>query len=1418
MTADPQTDPQLGLRERALLMAVTAKIVYAKQAGDSLTKIKWSGDPPLLYPASGPTDVPDFDDLHPHALTPAYRAKIEPLILHWSSVIEQVDRELAAEQFAKDGPPKTDALASEDEARTTERHAQLASLRANLAKAGGALLLIGVQPALDDEVDRNARAEGLATCGLLSLIGASEVRPFIRAWADTQREVFTACLWVAAVQFGTLLQGNLQAEVDHEGRKQYLGDLLSEPLLPLIHSRGFVTALVEVGDEGFHVSCANILLNHLLNHYSPAALGSAFSAILAGMCIQKRLGRRDIADALGEKLQAIESVLFRMVDAHDDVRLAVLEYADQKANLADRPEFTLHPDGVGTDSLLLTSTGGRLDPPLLDDQAALLRAMNVGQTRVAIALVDSGRIDVELRLDGGMTLLHLAAGLGLVGLVESLLAHGADVNAGDSERGRWPLLAAIEAGHLEVAQLLLARGADPKSEDARGRSMLFFVALRGNATAVKELLKLGVPAGPSCLRTAATSGCVDVVSALIDAGVDVNDQTGFDDKKGTMLMAALPTVTSDLMAKVTKREPEHIRQDQITIAQALVDAGANPNAVDDDGNTVLHLIASGTCLPAVEILARHRANLDHLDRSGRTPLIIAIQRGDVSVAEKLIVAGANVNFANENGFTVLMLAVEKQQHSIAELLLVRGASVAPEARSNGKTFTAISIAEMRHDERMLTLLRAHTTQDVGANAPPSNTSKSARQDIIDEGLGRVLMQAAAEGNVAHVERLLAAGVPADFRYAANGMTPLMGAALHGHAQVVRVLLADGADVLTEGNDHQTARLCAEVAGHASIVAVLAEAEAEARRNKRGEPLTPRDSSAVMTELELEESDPSSPSPVQQRPGQSRPQSTTGKAAEAGEAQQTKRKAAPRSRSSRAAIVASIALLMIVAAVLTIVIAKRDSAPTRYISQSTSEGAAKSAPDGPGPRWSSQVSGVTEGLTGIAWSGSHLVAVGHGGTFISSPDGITWTRARTRVSAANYYTAVTYGAGFFVAVGTNREGTPLGAIITTSSDGITWTERTSATTPGLNGIAYGNRTFVAVGNLGAVEWSRDAATWTAGNAGTTNHLDGLAFLNGKFVITGHHGTLLTSTDGKNWTDRSAGLSVWSGPDAGFFRAAYGNDRYLVPAGAAILTSVGPDLSRWSAVEGKLNLRNAVFGDGRFVAIGSEGILISLDGTAWNPAIRPAYIEGGDVVSTGSMFVVVGNAGKIFTFVGTPPPPAAVAPRAHKEPPGTGTDTTATDRRPPSSGSRAPNQRTTITASSVLPNWQGYTFAASNLIDNKLSTSWQPERNPDGGVGEWVMMTFSTPQKITGFEFSNGFQWNFQQQDLYRKNNRIENAVIQFSDGAEISIHFDDDANKKTVPLPRSRQCDWIKLVVKSVYKGTDWNDLAVSEFHALVEDK
>ena len=90
------------------------------------------------------------------------------------------------------------------------------------------------------------------------------------------------------------------------------------------------------------------------------------------------------------------------------------------------------------------------------------------------------------------------------------------------------------------------------------------------------------------------------------------------------------------------------------------------------------------------------------------------------------------------------------------------------------------------------------------------------------------------------------------------------------------------------------------------------------------------------------------------------------------------------------------------------------------------------------------------LVGVAISGG-------GGAFALSPDGTNWTFVRPGLIDVVW---LAFGDGIFTAVGS--VGT-----LATSTDGLNWTVRDPGTKYWLSGVAYGQNTFVVVGNNGLI---------------------------------------------------------------------------------------------------------------------------------------------------------------------------------------------------------------------------------------------------------------------------------------------------------------------------------------------------------------
>ena len=177
----------------------------------------------------------------------------------------------------------------------------------------------------------------------------------------------------------------------------------------------------------------------------------------------------------------------------------------------------------------------------------------------------------------GAQSLHDAAARGDVADIEILLAAGADPNSQKPD-GQTPLHYAVLAGADAVADRLLAAGADPEAQDVGGTTPLHVAAAVGEVTAVEALLAAGANPdaqnrkGQTPLHSAAFVG---TLQAMIDARASMRTRHAAGADSGEPVVGGSPPL----------RYPAFAGRDTI---EALVSAGASPDARDGGGQTPLH--------------------------------------------------------------------------------------------------------------------------------------------------------------------------------------------------------------------------------------------------------------------------------------------------------------------------------------------------------------------------------------------------------------------------------------------------------------------------------------------------------------------------------------------------------------------------------------------------------------------------------------------------------------------------------------------------------------------------------------------------------------------------------------------------------------------------------------------------------------
>ncbi len=213
----------------------------------------------------------------------------------------------------------------------------------------------------------------------------------------------------------------------------------------------------------------------------------------------------------------------------------------------------------------------------------------------------------------------------------------------------------------------------------------------------------------SALAAHAYHGDLGRVDALLQAGADVNEA---DANGNTALIVAT-------------------RMGQADIVRRLLEAGAGVDHANNAGLTALHMAVEAGNVEITGMLLEKAPQLDRLENGGFTPLSIAVHSDHVQLVQALLAAGANPNIvvsgtSRLSGLTPLLTAVLHKQHGIVRLLLGAGANV-DYATSNGRN--ALLFAVQRNDAEMVDLLSR-------ADANPCSTppgERSAFQEAVESG-------------------------------------------------------------------------------------------------------------------------------------------------------------------------------------------------------------------------------------------------------------------------------------------------------------------------------------------------------------------------------------------------------------------------------------------------------------------------------------------------------------------------------------------------------------------------------------------------------------------------------------------------------------------------------------------------------------
>jgi ankyrin repeat protein len=418
------------------------------------------------------------------------------------------------------------------------------------------------------------------------------------------------------------------------------------------------------------------------------------------------------------------------------------------------------------------------------------------------------------------------------------------------------LLAAIAADDLKKVRAALGAGADPSVRNGKYPAVAVACREGKQDEIIFELLAAGADLAALRGELAWAIHCArpDLVGALLEFGADVNSHS----RHGIPLHAAAQLGNVELIrrlisagADVNFQHPlmAAINANQSAAACALIEAGADlsDRANEIEGQTLLNYVVMRDDAQILQALIRAGADVNQpgLIRNSRDIKLLRSLRppGDpeCEVIETVFHPGADSPLRNQligrerHTMPPLILAAALGRAESVTLLLKGGANP---TTHDGIGATAYEWAADLGHRDVLRLL-----DKTGA---PTRVASPGEQ----------LLVAADKGDVRAIQRLLgqiAAVDVRDERDATKNRTPLMLAAAKGHLDVVKALLAAGADpnltdnpsgktargfqfMLREGGRDflgqsgcllgQTALMFAAHAGHTEVVRALVEAGAK----------------------------------------------------------------------------------------------------------------------------------------------------------------------------------------------------------------------------------------------------------------------------------------------------------------------------------------------------------------------------------------------------------------------------------------------------------------------------------------------------------------------------------------------------------------------------------------------------------------
>ncbi|CAG0889062.1 unnamed protein product [Darwinula stevensoni] len=402
-------------------------------------------------------------------------------------------------------------------------------------------------------------------------------------------------------------------------------------------------------------------------------------------------------------------------------------------------------------------------------------AISFKHVQTVTRLLLHSNIDIDVKAEGGLTPLHLAAGTDQAKVVSKLMLLEANLEE-QSDLGLRALHYAVWYGRKNAASILL-KEADVNAKAPFGLTPLHLAVIGNHVNVVEQLtasaniqIHSATESGSTALHFAAVSGNNAIVMHLLQHGAKVNAKDKFGMTAFDMAIENKQNSTSNLLKLHGGKSSIHM------------------------GTTALHEAAYyGRDEVIAELLnAGAKINQQKETVNGWAAIHIASLRGHRSTVTLLLERGADINLATLDKQTAIDVAENNGQEEITSFLKQRGGQafdcigLKNINKKDSKGWTPLQYAVHEGNrEKIKTLLKCGATQDILELLPAGLDPKVEKKDV-----AIALNVAAANGNMPDVKALLEKGADVNFK-SADGKTPLDLALDNGHYDVADVLIEYG---------------------------------------------------------------------------------------------------------------------------------------------------------------------------------------------------------------------------------------------------------------------------------------------------------------------------------------------------------------------------------------------------------------------------------------------------------------------------------------------------------------------------------------------------------------------------------------------------------------------------------------------------